>query len=98
MKKYKKKNNKFNLRLLLIPIIITFVTMLIFVPFHISGGIAGYNENIYRPLNLEYFKEKDNTCCDKIQYSLLTDRYILEGIITFAISLGLTIIIKNKKE
>ena len=93
-----KKNNKFSLKLVLIPIIITILVMIIFVPVHISGGIVGYNKNTYRPLSTEYFKKQDDTCCDQISYSVLTDKYIIEGIITFTISLGLTIIIKNKKE
>ncbi|MBQ6497738.1 MAG: hypothetical protein IJI58_03385 [Bacilli bacterium] len=87
---------------LVIPGIITIIKCLLFVPVHVSGGIAGLNEVKYFPIVYLFEDAALSTdCVDCIYTTLHTSRFILEGIITFSISFILLLIIvklKNKKK
>ena len=86
---------------LVIPGIITIIKCLLFIPVHVSGGIAGLSEVKHIPINyLLEDKELSQNCIDCINYTLHTNKFIVEGIITFVISFGILLIIvklKNKK-
>ena len=77
-----------------IPGVITIIKCLLFVPVYVSGGIAGLSEVQHLPIDY-LFEDSELTknCIDCITTTLQTGRFIIEGIITFAISFIIVVIV-----
>ena len=88
--------------LLMLPPLITIIKSILFVPVNITGGIAGLNELGYVNLFSYYGNKLINDCSvDCLYYELIVNRYIIETIITFVLSLVIIIIIiilSNRKK
>lgn len=87
---------------LVIPGIITIIKSLLVVPVYVSGGIAGLSEIQHLPISYLFEDgELSKDCIDCMNITLHTGRFIIEAVITFAISFILLLIIvklKNKKK
>ena len=79
---------------LVIPGVITIIKCLLFIPVYVSGGIAGLSEVEHLPIHyLIEDEELSHGCIDCIEYTFQTNRFIVESIITFAISFIILLII-----
>ena len=65
--------------------------MIFFVPFQVTGGIAGINEvqykNIIYTTSIVYFD-----CVDCFNYKLLIKEYLLESLIIFLLGLFISFV------
>ena len=83
-----------NKRIIIVPIIITIIKTILFVPTRVTGGIAGINKLQYKTIIIFLTNNQEcNKIIDGLCYKILTNKYIIESITIFIISFIITIII-----
>jgi len=72
---------------IIMPIAITFIKIILFVPVHITGGEAGVNEIGYMNV-FDYVFDSIGTgfCYDCFEYQIMLHRYIVENLLIFVIA------------